>query len=102
MLISCQFSTVKSNVHGRRQKFSRLEEEIVDEKCEELKSVNFIRRATKRDNILYVNPIVVAAKKDEEGNWTDKRFCVDLRETNLVTDSDPIPDAAARRSVQGD
>ena len=33
----------------------------------------------------YASATVVAAKKGPDGRWTDKRFCIDLRNINLIT-----------------
>ena len=49
---------------------------------------SFIREATLEDNVTYVHPVVVAAKKDSAGEWKEKRFCIDLRNTNSCTDQE--------------
>jgi hypothetical protein len=81
---------------SRRQHHSIMEQAVVDEKCSELRDAGMIRRATLEDGVTHVHPVVVAAKKDAEGNWLDKRFCVDLRATNAkCTPSQylmPVPD----------
>jgi hypothetical protein len=79
----------------RRQRLSPLEQEVTNEKCQELLDNKFIREATLEDNVTYVHPVVVAAKKDSAGEWKEKRFCIDLRNTNSCTDQDPyVPDAS--------
>ena len=82
---------------SRRQRHSQLEQEVQDEKCRELEDAGFIRRATKEDGVTFVHAVVIAAKKDEQGNWTDKRHCTDMRPSNKKAKKDvyqmPTPDS---------
>ena len=65
---------------------SRLEKEVQDIKCRELQEAGFIQCSSSQQFGLEV---VVAAKKDSEGNWTDTRFCIDCRPLNAETLPDP-------------
>jgi len=72
----------KSLVASRRKK-SQLEMEILNEKCEELKAARLIKPAP--PNTQYTSECVLPVKKDSEGNYTDRRFCVDYRDINSAT-----------------
>ena len=86
-----QLESTPQSTWAKRQKFSDAEEEVVDEKCSELLMANKIRKLTVQEALgVHVHPIVVAAKKDSAGNYTEKRFCVDLRTTNAATKTDPL------------
>jgi hypothetical protein len=54
----------------RPRRHSAVECSIIDEKCKELEAPGFIVKCPKPWT--HVQNIVVAAKKDLEGNWTDK------------------------------
>jgi hypothetical protein len=56
---------------------------IIDEKCRELESLGFIVKCPKPWT--HVQNIVVAAKKDLDGNWTDSRMCIYYRPLNAET-----------------
>jgi hypothetical protein len=74
---------------SRRQRWSAVEQEVVDEKCNELFEAGFIRPAEQSDKITHIHACVVAAKKDSTGAWLEKRYCMDLRPTNQKTVKDP-------------
>jgi len=76
------------DIRFRPRRLSQKEQEIVDMKCKELLDQGFI--APCRDT-RYVQNVVVAAKKDEQGNYTDFRFCIDYRPINKVTPPDKYP-----------
>ena len=59
---------------------------IQEEKCEELKKVGLIIPAP--SNWQYARECVLPVKKDADGNYTDRRFCVDYREINSATEAD--------------
>jgi hypothetical protein len=64
------------------RKLSVLEKEVQDEKCGELRDHGIISPST---STKYASGVVIAAKKDAvTGEWTDKRFCVDMRAQNLA------------------
>lgn len=65
---------------ARRQ--SPLEKEVSLEKCGELGEVGFIEDGNYSDPYA-ANP-VNAAKKDAQGEWTEKRFCVNYKRVNLA------------------
>jgi len=58
---------------------SPLEREVKDEKCTELAEAGIIRPS---NSCQYASATTCPAKKDADGNWVDKRFCVDLRKFN--------------------
>jgi len=65
------------------RKHSVLEKEVMNEKCGELRDHRIIRPST---STKYSSGVVIAAKKDAvTGEWTDRRFCVDLRNINAAT-----------------
>jgi site-specific DNA-cytosine methylase len=68
----------------RRQ--SPLEKDITDEKCGELLTAGMIAPAP--SDTKYASRVTTPAKKDAEGNWTDRRFCVDFRRANEHTPQD--------------
>jgi hypothetical protein len=54
---------------------------------EERKAVGFIRTSTSE----WAAPVTMPPKKDENGNWTLKRPCVDYRALNSRTPTDHYP-----------
>jgi hypothetical protein len=70
----------------KRRRKSPLETQIQEEKCEELKKVGLIIPAP--TNCQYASECVLPVKKDADGNYTDRRFCVDYREINSATEAD--------------
>ncbi len=75
-------------IRQRPRRMSVKELEIVEEKCKELLTAGFITPCT---STKYAQNVVVAAKKDEHGQWTDHRFCIDYRPINKVTPADKYP-----------
>ena len=61
---------------------SALQKEITTQKCTEMLEAGIIEPAPESN---YASAVVVAAKKGPDGQWTDKRFCVDLRLINTIT-----------------
>ena len=62
------------------RRYSELDKKIRDEKCEELRDAGFIRKLD--PPVQFASAPVLAAKKDANGVWSDKRFCVDYRAAN--------------------
>jgi transposase InsO family protein len=62
------------------------ERNIIRTKCQELEDAGFIMRSP--PGTAHAADVVLAGKKDSEGNWTDCRFCVDFRFLNAAT----VPD----------
>ncbi|PNH01022.1 hypothetical protein TSOC_013120 [Tetrabaena socialis] len=62
-------------------------------KCIELRDAGIIKPSTSAH---YALNHTMPAKKDEEGNWTDSRFCCDARPLNAATRPDmyrpPLPE----------
>lgn len=75
-----------THIYTSPRRYSILDQQVRDEKCEELRQHHIIRPAT--PPCRYACAPVLAAKKDPEGNWTDRRFCIDFRPLNKAT----IPD----------
>ena len=73
----------------RPRRHSAVECGIIDEKCKELETPGFIVKCPKPWT--HVQNIVVAAKKDLEGNWTDSRMCIDYRPINSETKMSHYP-----------
>ena len=73
-------------IMAKRRRKSPLENQIQEEKCEELKKVGLIIPAP--TNCQYASECVLPVKKDADGNYTDRRFCVDYREINSATEAD--------------
>ena len=66
-----------------RRRYSALEEGIINEKGSELLEANLIEPADPFNP--YACCPTLPAKKDIHGNFTDRRFCVDLRPVNAAT-----------------
>ncbi len=66
---------------------NKYEWELVDERCKELHEVGFIQPSS----FDFTATIVMPAKKDSVGLWTEKRMCKDYRPLNLVTPQDRYP-----------
>jgi len=64
---------------------SQLDRDIKNEKCSELLDADIIEPSNSHQ---FACATTQPAKKDAEGNWVDKRFCVDLRPVNTRS----IPD----------
>jgi hypothetical protein len=67
----------------RPRHHSAMECNIIDEKCRELEVPGFIVKCAKPWT--HVQNIVVATKKDLDGNWTESRMCIDYRPINAET-----------------
>ncbi len=68
-----------------QRRYSPVERQVTNEKMGELYEVNIVRESF---NPRYISALVVAAKKDADGNWTDKRVCTDTRSINTHTERD--------------
>jgi hypothetical protein len=67
------------------RRYSQLEQEIQDEKCQELLDAGFIELA--EPHCRYASACTMPAKKDENGNWVDRRFCIDYRQINVACET---------------
>jgi hypothetical protein len=76
--------TDETPIFKQQYRLSRSEKEIFQEQMEERKAVGFIRTSTSD----WAAPITMPPKKDENGNWTLKRPCVDYRALNSRTPTD--------------
>ncbi len=72
--------TTTERIWSAPRKYSPLELQVQDEKCSELLKAGFISKAA--PGTRYASAPTMAAKRDADGNWTDKRFCIDLRSIN--------------------
>jgi hypothetical protein len=79
--------TDETPVFKQQYTLSQSEKEILQEQMEERKAVGFIRTSTSD----WVAPVTMPPKKDENGNWTLKRPCVDYRALNSRTPTDHYP-----------
>ncbi len=81
--------TDETFVYQRRHRLSKHEWELVDERCKKLHEVGLIQPSSSN----FTTAIVMLAKKDLVGLWTEERMCEDYRPLNLVTlqDSYPMP-----------
>jgi len=75
--------TTDEPVQSRQGPKSKIEREIVDEKCGELLKCGIIQATPV--GAQYASETVQPSKKDAEGNYTERRFCIDLRKLNAVT-----------------
>jgi hypothetical protein len=79
MQLSIDF-TDETPVYRRRHRLNKHEWELVDERCKELHEVGLIQPLSSD----FAAVIVMPAKKDLAGLWTEKRMCGDYRPLNLV------------------
>ncbi len=85
-----QFSinlTDETPIYRRRHRLSKLEWELVDERCKELHEVGLIQPSSSN----FATDIIMLAKKNSTGLWTEKRMCGDYKPLNLVTPWDKYP-----------
>jgi hypothetical protein len=73
-------------IFEKKRRFSHLELSIQDEKCTELEQYHIISPQVEAND--YAANVTMPAKKDAEGNWTEKRMCVDYRQVNEATKPD--------------
>ena len=76
------FSKTRSYIAGRRR-FSALEQEALDKTFSELEEAGIIKQVPTSD---YISSPVTAPKKDESGQFTQIRTCIDLRRINDLCD----------------
>jgi Reverse transcriptase (RNA-dependent DNA polymerase) len=85
----------KGNLFSQQRRYSPLDMDIIKEKTDELKAVGFIQLAPPDAQV--ASCPVLPSKKDLDGNPTDKRFCLDVRQLNKATVPDkyglPRPEA---------
>jgi hypothetical protein len=76
---------------SKPREYSPLEKEIRDEKLQEQLDAGFIIERDTRCE--FAACPTMPAKKDADGNWTDRRCCVDFRRVNMqmVSDAYPLP-----------
>jgi hypothetical protein len=79
--------TDETPIFKQQYKLSLAEKEILQKQMEERKAVGFIRTSTSE----WAAPVTMPPKKDENGNWTLKRPCVDYRALNSKTPTDHYP-----------
>lgn len=68
---------------SKPRNYSKLEEQIMNEKCEELKAAGFIEPAHPLNP--YASCPTMPAKKNERGEWTERRFCISYQFINAQT-----------------
>jgi len=74
-------------IYQRRHGLSKHEWGLVDERCKKLHEPGLIHPRSPD----FIVAIVMLAKKDSAGLWTEKRMCSDYRPLNLVTPQDMYP-----------
>jgi hypothetical protein len=79
--------TDETPIYRRRHRLNKHEWELVDEKCKELHEASLIQPSSSD----FTTVIVMPAKKDSTGLWTEKRMCEDYRPFNLVTPQNKYP-----------
>ena len=79
--------TDETPIFKQQYRLSQSEKELLSEQMEERKAVGFIRKS----NSQWAFPVTMPPKKDENGNWTLKRPCVDYRALNARTPTDHYP-----------
>ena len=100
---AAEFTVVPgARAYTKPRKYSPAEEAIGDEKVGELREAGFVvERDTRTD---FASAPTMPCKKDADGNWTDIRFCLDLRRINDITVADkypmPLPETIFR-SMEG-
>jgi hypothetical protein len=77
------------DIERRPRHHSAVECNIIDDKCRELEVPGFIVKCPKPWT--HVQNIVVAAKKNLDGNWTDSCMCIDYRPINAETKASHYP-----------
>ena len=70
-----------------KHRLSTFEWDLVNKRCLELESAGLIRRSEST----FAAPTVMPAKKDSDGNYTEKRMCGDYRALNDQTAQDRHP-----------
>ena len=78
--------TTDDAIIQKLRRYSPAEQEIRDEKCIELRDANIITRAP--PSCKYACCPTMPAKKNAEGDWVDRRFCIDYRPVNDKTKPD--------------
>jgi hypothetical protein len=68
---------------------------LVDERCKELHEANLIQPSS----FDFVAAIIMLAKKDLIGLWTEKKMCEDYKPLNLVTLSIGTPCPSPKNSL---
>ena len=74
-----------ARIMAKRRRKLPMETQIQEEKCKELKQGLIIPAPT---NCQYASECMLPVKKDADGNYTDRRFCVYYREVNSATEAD--------------
>jgi hypothetical protein len=82
--------TSEEPIRTPRRLLAPLAKAVADEKCGELLDAGFIE-SVRGPSIPYVSAVTIAAKKDSQGEWTEKRFCIDYRAVNAKTPLDHYP-----------
>jgi hypothetical protein len=82
-------------IYGKRYRLSKYEWKLVDEICKELHEAGLIQLSS----FDFVATIVMLAKKDLIGLWTEKKMCGDSRPLNLITLRTSIPCPSLKNSL---
>lgn len=77
--------TTDEAIVSRPRRYSPIETTVMHEKFADLHEAHII---APQGPTKYASCPTVAAKKDSDGNWTDKRVCIDSRAINTRTEAD--------------
>jgi hypothetical protein len=85
--------TSSAPVFSHKRRYSPAQQEVTKEHLQKMLDADVIRRVT--EPCPYASCPVIPLKKDAQGNWTERQFCVDYRLLNSVTAPDkyspPLP-----------
>ena len=72
-------------IFSKARRYSSMEAQIRDDKCKEQYDAGIIGPC---NTTRYASCPTMPGKKDSDGNWTERRFCVDYRKVNSRTEQD--------------
>jgi len=83
---------IDAPIFRRPYRYSDMERALIQSRCQDILGAGLVEKSYGE----YASAIVMPAKKDMHGNWTDRRMCGDYRPINRQTKSDryamPIPE----------
>jgi hypothetical protein len=78
-----------ARIHTPPRNYGALERQIMDEKCREMRDAGIIVQVPSGKGVRYASAPTMPMKKDADGKWTDRRFCIDFRALNEATLTEP-------------
>jgi len=73
------------------RKYSELERGIIADKCRDMWGATIIEESDVRGLVKYASNATLPVKKDEEGVYSEARFCLDFVAVNEATEPDKYP-----------